>query len=127
MTAPARYPRYLSFPFRVGSGGRTACVVDVDEHVRDEIVQLMLTALGERLFLPQFGTNVRRLVFENLDDTVAGLTKATIANALSQWLGDRVHVDDLEVGVDQSTITVDLRYRVAGSDTHTMRFQRKLT
>jgi phage baseplate assembly protein W len=121
-----RYPAHLSFPFRIGPGGRTAVVADINDHVRDEIIQLILTALGERLFLPQFGTNVRRLVFENLDDAVGGLTKATIAQALSEWLGDRVHADDLQVTVDGSTITVDLSYRVAGGDTHTMRFQRTL-
>lgn len=120
------YPRFLAFPFRIGSDGRTVAVAGLDDHVRDEIVQLILTANGERLFLPQLGTNVRRLVFENLDDAVAGLTKATIANALSQWLGHRVHVDSLDVAVDQSTISVDISYRVAGGGANQVRFQREL-
>jgi phage baseplate assembly protein W len=120
------YPRYLAFPFRIGSDGRTVAVNGIDDHVRDEIVQLILTAHGERLFLPQLGTNVRRLVFDNLDDAVASLTKATIANALAQWLGHRVHVSSLDVVIAQSTITVDLSYQVAGGDTHSVRFQREL-
>jgi phage baseplate assembly protein W len=121
-----RYPKYLSFPFRIGSDGRAAAVTDLNDHVRDEIIQVILTATGERLFLPQFGTNVRRLVFENLDDAVGGITKATIANAIAQWLGDRVHVDNLEVVIEDSTITVNLSYRVAGGDSHTMSFRRQL-
>lgn len=120
------YPRYLAFPFRIGSDGRTVPVAGLDDHVRDEIVQLILTANGERLFLPQFGTNVRRLLFDNLDDAVAGLTKATIANALSQWLGSRVHVSSLNVSVVESTITVDLAYQVAGGGSNTITFQRQV-
>jgi phage baseplate assembly protein W len=120
------YPLYLAFPFRIGSDGRTAAVGGLDEHVHDEIVQLILTANGERLFLPQFGTNVRRLIFDNLDDAVASLTKTTVANALSQWLGHRVHVSRLDVAVDQSTISVDLSYQVAGGSANHVRFQREL-
>jgi phage baseplate assembly protein W len=120
------YPRHLAFPFRIGSDGRTAAVAGLDEHVRDEIVQLILTASGERFFLPQFGTNVRRLVFDNLDDAVASLTKVTVANALSQWLGHRVHVDALDVVIAESTVTVDLAYTVAGGTSRNVRFQREL-
>ena len=120
------YPRYLAFPFAIGSDGRTVAVADINQHVRDEIVQLVMTATGERLFLPQFGTNVRRLIFDNLDDAVANLTKATITQALSQWLGHRAHVSSLAVTLTQSTITVDLDYQVAGGQSNTMRFQREL-
>ena len=120
------YPRFLAFPFQIGSDGRTVAVANIDDHVRDEIVQLILTASGERLFLPQFGTNVRRLIFDNLDDAVASLTKVTVANALTQWLGHRVHVDSLDVTIAQSTINVELSYQVAGGATNTVRFQREL-
>ncbi len=119
------YGRYLSFPFRIGSDGRTALVADLNDHVRDEIVQLILTGTGERLFLPDFGTNVRRLVFENTDDTVTGLTKATIANALSKWLGSRVAVQSLDVTFADATISVNLQYQVAGGGTSTISFQRR--
>ncbi len=83
------YGRYPAFPFRVGEDGRTACVADPVQHVTEEVVQLILTAVGERLFQPDIGTNVRRLVFESLDEATAGITKSTISQALSRWLGDR--------------------------------------
>ena len=64
----AAYGRYPAFPFRMGEDGRTACVADPVQHVTEEVVQLILTAVGERLFQPDIGTNVRRLVFESLDE-----------------------------------------------------------
>ena len=90
-----------------------------------EVLQLVLTSVGERLFQPSLGTNVRRLVFENLDEVTAGITKSTITQAVARFLGDRVELEDLIVQAEASTITVDLRYRPAGSpDTRVLRLQR---
>ena len=36
--------RHLAFPFRIGSDGRTAAPASDAEHVRDELLQLLLTA-----------------------------------------------------------------------------------
>lgn len=116
---------HLSFPFRIGGDGRIAQVSSLENHVRDELIQLILTNAGERLFLPEFGGGVRRLVFENIDETAAGMTKATLTQAISRWLGHRIELQDLVVTVDQETIEVEIKYRIAGTeDTRVMRFQR---
>ena len=118
--------KHLSFPFRVGADGRTTTVKTLDEHVRDEILQLILTNQGERLFVPEFGGGVRRMVFENADDTTAAVAKATITQAINRWLGHRVKLEELEVQVTDSTIEVIVRYRLAGTeDARVLRFQRK--
>lgn len=120
-----KYGRYPAFPFRIGEDGRTVCVADREQHVAEEVLQLILTAAGERLFQPAIGTNVRRLVFESLDEVTAGITKSTISQALSRWLGDRAELEDLVVETVESTITVDLRYRPAGSpDARVLRLRR---
>jgi phage baseplate assembly protein W len=121
----ARYGSYPAFPFSIGDDGRTACVGDREQHVRQEVLQLVLTAVGERLFQPAIGTNVRRLVFESLDEVTAGITKSTISQALSRWLAERVELEELVVETAESTITVDLRYRSAGAgDSRVLRLQR---
>jgi hypothetical protein len=118
--------RHLSFPFRVGRDGRMTTVNSLDEHVRDEIIQLLLTNLGERLFVPEFGGGVRRMVFENADETTAGVTKAVITQAINRWLGHRVTLEELTVTVTNETIEVDVKYRLAGTDdARVLRFQRK--
>ncbi len=110
---PARpLGRHLAFPFRIGSDGRCAAPADPLDHVRGEVVQLLLTAPGERPFLPAFGAGLKRLVFERNDPVAAGLAKATVARNLSRWLGHRVTVEVLEVDASGSQLTVDLRYRV---------------
>lgn len=107
--------RHLAFPFHIGSDGRTAMPADLLDHVRGEVVQLLLTAPGERPFLPSFGAGLKRLVFERNDPVAAGLAKATVARNLSRWLGHRVTVEMLEVVSQESQLTVDLRYRVVAT------------
>ncbi len=107
--------RHLAFPFRIGSDGRTATPTDHLDHVRGEVIQLLLTAPGERPFLPSFGAGLKRLVFERNDPVAAGLAKATVARNLSRWLGHRVTVELLEVVSQDSLLTVDLRYRVVAT------------
>lgn len=101
-------------------------VETLDEHVRDEIIQLLLTNPGERLFVPDLGGGVRRMVFENADETTAAVTKAVITQAINRWLGHRVKLEELEVVITNSTIEVIIRYRLAGTqDSRVLRFQRK--
>lgn len=117
--------RHLSFPFRLGSEGRAAQVSTLEQHVHDELIQLILTNLGERAFLPEFGGGVRRMVFENADPTTAGMTKAMLTQAITRWLGHRLTLEDLQVLIENERIEVEIKYRLAGSeDTRVMRFQR---
>ncbi|MEP7300228.1 MAG: GPW/gp25 family protein [Caldimonas sp.] len=116
--------RHLAFPFRIGSDGRTVAPVDIADHVRGELIQLLLTAPGERPFLPSFGAGLKRLVFERNDPVAAGLANATVSRNLSRWLGERVAVVSLKVEAIDATLEVDLSYRiVATGEVRGMRLQ----
>jgi len=118
--------RHLAFPFRIGTDGRSAAPASLEDHVRGEIIQLLLTAPGERPFLPSFGGGLRRLVFERNDDVAATMTKALISRNLSRWLGHRVAVEALEVESRETTLSVDLQYRViATGEAKRMRFEKQ--
>jgi phage baseplate assembly protein W len=120
------YGNHLSFPFRIGRDGRTEQVSNLEAHVRDELIQLILTNPGERLFLPEFGGGIRRLVFESAGETTAAMTKAALTQAMSRWLGHRITLEDLQVTVENEKIEIEIKYRFAGTeDTRVMRFQRK--
>jgi phage baseplate assembly protein W len=121
----AGYGRHLSFPFRVGPDGRAAHVASLEEYIRDELMQLLLTNPGERAFLPELGGGLRRLVFEPADEASRGMTKAAVTQAISNWLGHRIALEDLVVETENATIDVEIKYRIAGTeDSRVMRFQR---
>jgi uncharacterized protein len=118
--------RHLSFPFRITQEGRTATVASLEDHVYGEVIQLLLTNPGERLFLPDFGGGVRRLVFEGAGQSTEALAKAMISQAISRWLEKRVTLQELTVTSQDSALVVDLVYRVAGAeDQRRLRFERK--
>lgn len=118
--------RHLAFPFRIGTDGRTATPADLPEHIRGEVIQLLLTAQGERPFLPSFGAGLRRLVFQRNDDATAGITKALVSQNLSRWLGQRITVELLDVSAEDATLNVDLRYRIiATGEVISVRLQRQ--
>ena len=120
----SEYGRYLAFPFHIGSDGRAAQVTSLDAHIRDEVIQLLLTNLGERAFLPEFGGNVGRLVFEPLSEARQAETKAIIAQAMGTWLGHRVSLESLEVDISGSQLAVEIKYRITGTDeSRVLRFQ----
>lgn len=119
--------RHLAFPFSIGSDGRTATPRTLEDHVKGEVIQLLLSAPGERPFLPSFGGGLRRLVFEGNHDATAGLAKATITQAISRWIGERIELLALEVSSDDGTMNVGLQYRVISTDEKTaVRFEHKI-
>lgn len=117
--------RHLAFPFHIGPDGRTAAPASASDHIRDELIQLILTSPGERPFLPEFGGGARKLIFEPTSDALRGVTQARITQALNRWLGTRLTLEHLKVEFVDETIEIEIKYRPAGSeDSRVVRFQR---
>jgi phage baseplate assembly protein W len=118
--------RHLAFPFRIAPDGRTATPATLDDHVKGEVIQLLLTSPGERPFMPGFGGGMRRLVFEANSDATAALARAAITRAISLWLSTRVELTALEVNNEDATLTVGLQYKViATGETRALRFEHR--
>jgi phage baseplate assembly protein W len=110
----------------VGKDGRTLTVDSSEEHLRDEMMQLVLTNPGERLDLPEFGGGVRMLVFEGADKTVESMTKARLTQAINRWLGHRAALENLNVVVENSRVEVSIKYRLSGKEnSRVLVFQRE--
>lgn len=118
--------RHLAFPFRIAPDGRTASPASVEDHIKSEVIQLLLTNPGERPSLPSFGGGLRRLVFEGNSDITAAVAKATITQVISHWLRTRVELTALEVETQDATLTVGLQYRViATGETQALSFEHR--
>jgi hypothetical protein len=111
---------YLRFPFRVGPSGALAS--NRRAHVREQIAQVLATVPGERLFRPEFGAGVQRLVFEPNSQPIWELTKKRLMASLGDALQGEVDPRTLEVEVDGSggqggmpaeTLRIVIRYQLA--------------
>lgn len=99
----------LDFPFHFDERGRTA-TTDRDDHVRDMIEQLLLTAPGERVNRPDFGSGLLQVVFAPNSPELASALAFTAQAALVQWLGDVIDVEDVRVTSEDSTLRVEVTY-----------------
>lgn len=91
-------PVYLSFPFRVETGGpRTSAR---SGHVREQIEQVLFTVPGERVFRPEFGAGIRTLVFEPNTSPLWEVTRKRLIASLADALRGEVDPRTLEVDVE---------------------------
>lgn len=108
--------RYLSFPFRMGRGG--AAQSDRQAHIREQIVQLLYTQPGERVFLPKFGIGVAQLLFLPMTNTLWRRIEATLGAQIAEALTGEVLSDSISVIAgpapdDAATLRIVIRYRLA--------------
>jgi phage baseplate assembly protein W len=87
---------FLDFPIALDAGGALR-TTDADEHIRDLVLQVLLTEPGERVNLPDFGCGVKRLVFAPDSDVLRATTRFLITQNLQHWLGDRIVVEQVDV------------------------------
>ena len=101
--------RELDFPYRFDGLGRTASA-DRDDHIRDLIEQVLLTAPSERVMRPDFGSSLLALVFEPNSTTLAATTQMLVQGALQQHLSHLIAVQAVDVINDDGALRVDVRY-----------------
>jgi phage baseplate assembly protein W len=100
---------FLDYPYDIDARGRSATTAE-DDHVRDLILQVLLTSPGERVNLPEFGTHLRELVFDPNNDVLAAATEFAVNRALQKFLGDEVHVDGVQIANVDNELMVDIVY-----------------
>lgn len=101
----------VGFPFGFDATGRTRSV-PIQDHVRDLVEQVLLTAPGERVNRPQFGSGLLGLVFEPGGSAVAAAVRAQVEASLQLWLADAIQVDGIVARADDSLLEVTVSYVV---------------
>jgi phage baseplate assembly protein W len=99
----------ILFPFAVGAGGSIS-VSGGDEAIRGKIIQVLFTAPGERVNLPEFGCGLFNLVFEPNSTVLAASMEFTIGQALARWLRDEITVETVQVAAENEYITAEIVY-----------------
>lgn len=111
MNTSPRYPapRYLDYPLAIEGSGRVAQTL-TDDHVRDLIEQVLFTAPGERVMLPEFGCGLLGLVFEPNSVFLAAATELLVRGSLQRWLQYVIDVTKVNVTATDSKLVVEVEY-----------------
>lgn len=82
------------------------------EVLKADMLQLLLTNHGERIMMPDYGTDLRRLFFEPLDDRLQKQAKDLIAASITKW-EPRIAVDAIKVTRDeeQHILKINIQFR----------------
>lgn len=89
--------RYMSFPFRItANGSKTSTRV---EHIREQIMQVLFTSPGERVFRPDFGFGARQHVFEPNAIQLWEAVQSRLHGSLTEALAGEVDPKTLQVEV----------------------------
>jgi phage baseplate assembly protein W len=110
MTTPSQ-PAPIAVPLRFDGRGRTA-QTPADQHLRDLIEAVLLTAPGERVMRPTFGSGLLQLAFAPNSDQLAAALQVLVQGALQSNLGDLIEVANVTVAQDDGTLTISVAYTV---------------
>ena len=90
-----------------------------EEDIRQAILLILETHLGERVMRPDFGSGLRELVFEPLNTRTMALVQHRVEQALVTW-EPRIRVQDVQVnaeGTSRNTLSVTIAYEVRATNT----------
>ena len=85
--------------------------------IKQSIVNLVLTNKGERLFNPDYGSDIRSFLFEPLDYAVAGIIKNNMQLSLAKY-EPRIKVTSIacKPNFEDNGIDVEMTYEIRGTD-----------
>lgn len=109
----------LRYPFRfqsVSGGTQVSTATSREhEHIRESILQILGTRIGERFMNPEFGSRLKDLVFEQNDEVLKGLLRHYVIDAIKRWekrvIITEVRFDDRPLNIDGNLLLVHIAYR----------------
>jgi phage baseplate assembly protein W len=99
----------VSLPFN-GPGVFNKTYTTKDQ-VKSNLVNLLLTDVGERVMNPTFGCNLRRFLFEGITDTNTEALVFSLANSISIFIPE-ITVTNIEVipTADSNLVNLTINY-----------------
>ena len=85
--------------------------------IKANLVNYFLTNKGERYLNPTFGSDIRLLLFENIDLTSINTIKETIRKEILNFFPRvKINTFDIDARPDSNTLQVFLRYSILNSN-----------
>lgn len=85
------------------------------EAVKQSIIDILLTRVGEREFMPNYGSTLYWILFENMSVITQIRIRNAIEDALTNW-EPRIQINDILVEKKDTTWNIELDYTVIRID-----------
>ena len=102
----------LSFPLRRDKFNDFAMTKNSLQQAKHNLKNLLLTFPGERVGQPEFGSRMREICFEPIDDNLPTKIEEEVRRAVSSWLPyiNIQEVNTLTDDGDENKIFVEIKY-----------------
>ena len=90
-----------SFPPTFSRQTYSVDLVSDDQDIRESLWVLFSTSIGERIMLPEYGSLLWKMVFQNITNTLMMQLADIVRQAILYWEA-RINVDDVVVKPDAS-------------------------
>ncbi len=105
----------INFPFKDSKQGFFLDLNSTDnEAIKADLLHLLLTRKGQRLYLPDFGTDLLKFIFEPEDGITFEAIKSEISNEINKYLPN-LQMDDLlieESPDNEYAVVVTIQYTI---------------
>ena len=103
--------RGFSIPFRIDPATGGIAQQSGDEKLKENIIHVLLTRIGERTIRRTYGGGVHDMVHDPNNDALRALAQHQIAKAISQW-EPRVLLQGIDVTQEDGQLLIRIRYVV---------------
>jgi|TARA_R110000803_G_scaffold41633_3_gene89418 phage baseplate assembly protein W len=103
----------VGFGFPLNGNAVFVPTYNTRDQIKANMINYLLTNRGERIFKPNFGANLRSLLFENILDITLEDLKSTIQNDLSIYFPN-VEIQEIQFNnePDNNTVNFTLTYQI---------------
>jgi phage baseplate assembly protein W len=117
----------LDFKFRKLVSGDFNLVKN-ENAIKQSLMSLFYTRRGERIFNPNYGTDLPNQLFEPFDESTANVIVEEIRLGINTWEGRRVKIDKIAIDLDYDNLIyyVSIDYTILSTTaTDTLNFNLK--
>ena len=115
----ASYAYGITLPIKKGNTGYFEQAFTSFEQSKANLKNLLLTAKGERIMQPEFGTGLQSLLFEPMDDTFEDRLQDVITQTVGYWLPyiniEHIDVEMTDAMKDNNTAHMTIQFTVGNT------------
>jgi phage baseplate assembly protein W len=107
----------VSLPFN-GPSGPFNKTYSTKEQIKSNLINLLLTNKGERVFNPEFGADIKKALFEGITEDTASLIQSLITTNVNYFIPE-INIDDIvvEPNEDNNSYNIIVKYNLVISGT----------
>jgi phage baseplate assembly protein W len=107
----------ISLPFN-GPSGPFNSTYSTKDQIKYNLINLLLTEKGERVFNPEFGIDLKRALFEPMTEDLNTFIQNIITIGINTFVPE-VNVDTINIkqDIDNQTVSVSVKYSLIISGT----------